>query len=108
MKISCNDQEIFTLSETQKKVIQNDIKTEIFDEDMKRRLKWVLFDEKYQKCFQRLRSEWCDPDSSGKSKLAKAGVKSIPTDPDELAELIFAQPDYKNRSKREDEEAKKK
>ncbi len=101
MKISVNDKEIFTLSENQKKVIQNDIPSEIFEEDMKRRLKWVLLEEKYSKCFERLVKEWCTIDESGTSKLAKLGVSSIPTNPDSLAELIFSQPSYKNRSQRE-------
>lgn len=93
MKVSVDGQEIFSLSETQKKVIKNDIHSDIFEDDMRRRLKWVLVDEKYRKCFERLKAEW-DP------KLANR-MSSIPTDPDALAELIFSQPDYKNRSQRE-------
>lgn len=95
MKISVDDQELFTLSETQKKVIQNDIHQEHFEEDMKRRLKWVLFDEKYQRCFKRLKEEW-------EPKLAQRGVPSIPLDKDEFAQLVFSQPDYKSRSERGD------
>jgi len=94
MKISVNDQELFSLSETQKKVIQNDILSESFDEDMCRRLKWVLVDEKYCKCFERLKKEW-------EPKLAASGLRSLPTDPDEFATLVFAQPSYKNRSARD-------
>ena len=94
MKISVDDQELFTLSETQKKVIQNDIPSEIFDADMKRRLKWILVDEKYQKCLERLRKEW-------EPKLIAEGYTMLPTDSDAFAELIFARPDYKNRSQRE-------
>lgn len=93
MKISVDDQELFRLSETQKKVIKNDIHEDIFDEDMKRRLQWVLT-HKYERCFERLKKEW-DP------KLAANGVSMIPTNPDAYAELVFAQPGYKNRSKRE-------
>lgn len=93
MKISVDDQELFRLSETQKKVIKNDIHEDIFDEDMKRRLQWVLT-HKYERCFERLKKEW-DP------KLAANGVSMIPTNPDAYAELVFAQPSYKNRSKRE-------
>lgn len=100
MKISVNDQELYTLSETQKKVIQNDIQSEIFDEDMKRRLKWVLVDEKYQKCFERMKKEW-------EPKLAQRGVASIPTHPDAFAELVFSQADYKNRSQKEAEDKAK-
>jgi len=93
MKISVNDQELFTLSETQKKVIQNDIPSEIFEEDMKRRLKWVLLDEKYRKCMERLRREW-------EPKLKEKGVAMLPTDDDAFAQLVFSQQDYKSRSQR--------
>lgn len=96
MKISVNDVEIFSLSETQKKVIKNDIPEEIFEEDMKRRLQWVLKDEKYKKCFERLKEEW-------EPKLRANGVAMIPTDPDAFAELVFSQSNYKNRSQREKE-----
>jgi hypothetical protein len=93
MKISVNDQELFTLSETKKKVIKNDIPQEIFDEDMKRRLEYILM-HKYESCFERLKKEW-------EPKLAANGVQMIPTDPDAFAELVFAQPNYKDRSARE-------
>ena len=97
MKISVNDQEIYTLSEIQKKVIQNDIPSEIFEEDMKRRLKWVLVDEKYRKCMERLRREW-------EPRFKAEGAQSLPTDDDEFANLVFAHPEYKNRSQRENSE----
>lgn len=95
MKISVDDQEVFKLSETQKKVIKNDIPEEVFDEDMKRRLQWVLM-HKYEECFKRLKAEW-------EPKLRANGVKMIPTDPDDYAQLIFSQPNYKSRAKRESE-----
>ncbi len=94
MKISVDDKEIFTLSETQKKVIQNDIPKEIFEQDMCRRLKWILIDEKYEKCMQRLRMEW-------ESKLKEKGVSSFPAHDEEFAELVFSQPEYQNRSQRD-------
>lgn len=94
MKVSVNDQEIYTLTETQKKVIQNDIHSEIFDEDMKRRLKWVLVDEKYQRCFERLKKEW-------EPKLKERGIAMFPSDDQAFAELIFSQSDYKNRSQKD-------
>lgn len=96
MKISVNDQEIFTLTEIQKKVIQNDIPSEIFDQDMKRRLKWVLFDEKYKRCMERLRKEW-------EPRLKDKGVQFLPTDDDAFAQLVFSQADYKDRSQRNQE-----
>lgn len=104
MKISVNDQELFTLSETQKKVIRNDIHDEIFDEDMKRRLHWVLM-HKYERCMERLMKEWIvDKDASGKCKAERCGLKSIPVNKDELAEAIFALPEYKCRSQRDTDE----
>lgn len=93
MKISIDDKELFTLSETQKKVIMNDIQKEIFDSDMKRRIQHVLT-HKYEQCFERLKKEWDE-------KLKQNGVKSVPTDPDEYAKLVFSQPNYKCRSQRE-------
>lgn len=98
MKISVNDQELFTLTEIQKQVIKNDISADIFDEDMKRRLQYILT-HKYERCMARLKHAW-------DQKLSANGVKMIPTDPEEYAQLVFAQPDYQDRSTR-DLEAKK-
>lgn len=93
MKISVNDQELFTLTDIQKQVIKNDIHAEEFDTDMNRRVQWILM-HKYDECFKALKAEW-DP------KLAANGVKMIPTDPDDYAQLVFAQPNYKDRSARD-------
>lgn len=93
MKIQVNNEQILELSETQKKVICNDIHADSFDEDMKRRLQWVLM-HKYEQCFKRLKEEW-DP------KLAANGVSMIPTNPDAYAELVFKQPNYKCRKQRD-------
>lgn len=95
MKVSVNDKELFVLSELQKKVIMNDIREDVFDEDMCRRLEFVLKD-KYERCFDRLKKEW-------DNKLAQNGVKMIPTDKDEYAELVFSQQNYKNRMARDAE-----
>lgn len=92
MKISVDDKELFTLSETQKRVIKNDIPSEIFEEDMCRRLQYILM-HKYEQCYKRLKQEW-------EPKLAASGARSIPTNPDEFAEMVFAHPEYKNRSAR--------
>jgi hypothetical protein len=93
MKISVDNQELFTLSETQKQVIQNEIHADEFDADMKRRLNWVLM-HKYEQCFKRLKEEW-------EPKLATKGVASIPTNADAFAQLVFSQPEYKCRKTRE-------
>ena len=92
MKISVDGTELFSLSETQKKVIANDIHEDELDSDLKRRLHYILT-HKYERCFDRLKKEW-------EPKL-KSRVSSIPTSEDQLAELIFSQPDYKSRKHRE-------
>lgn len=93
MKISVNGVDLFELSEVQKQVIQNNIPSDIFEADMKRRLQWVLM-HKYEQCFKELKNEW-------DSKLATNGVAMIPTDVDAYATLVFAQPNYKDFSARE-------
>ena len=95
MKIKVNDKDLFELTPTQKKVICNDISHDIMEEDMKHRLQWVLM-HKYERCFERLKKEW-------DQKLAANGVKSVPTDPDAYAELVFKQPNYKDRKARDTE-----
>lgn len=93
MKISVDDKELFTLSETQKKVIMNDIHEDEFSQDMKRRLEYILT-HKYEQCFSRFKTEW-------EQKLKLSGVKSIPTDDEEFAKLVFSHPEYKSRKQRE-------
>lgn len=95
MKISVDDVELYTLTDTQKNVIKNEIKSEILDSDLKTRVQWVLT-HKYEQCYKRLKTEW-DP------KLELAGVQTVPTNKDEYAELVFTQPDYKDRSTRDAE-----
>ncbi len=99
MKISVDDKELYTLTETQKKVIKNDIHEDEFEQDMKRRLQYILM-HKYENCFARLKKEW-------EPKLKESGLKSFPTDDDEFAELVFLQPEYKCRKTRELETSEK-
>lgn len=90
MKILIDGVELLTLTETQKKVIQSGLGAEIFDNEIKRILKWILLDQRYQLSFNALRDEWIE-------KLSKR-YTTIPTNQDELAKLIFSQPDYKDRT----------
>ena len=83
---------ILELKEIHKKVIQNDIPTDIFEEDMERRLQYILT-HKYERCLERLKKEWLP-------KL-KGRIESIPLNDEDLAELILRQPDYKNRQNRD-------
>ena len=95
MKVSVDGVEVLSLNNTQKKVIQHDISSEIFESDMKRRVNYILT-HKYERCLERLKREW-------EPKLIAAGVKAFPTDPDEFAKLVFKQPGYKSRSQRDKE-----
>lgn len=96
MKVSVDNKEVLSLNETQCKVICNDIHDDEFQADMERRAAYVL-QHKYEQCMKRLRDQWMP-------KL-KGRVESIPVDDDAFAELIFRQPDYKNRKAREAEAA---
>lgn len=91
MKISIDNKEFIILNETQKKVIKNDIEDEIFEDDMKRRIEYVV-KHKYEQSFKRLKEEW-------DVKLEKL-VESVPTDPDKYSELVFSQKEYKSKSMR--------
>lgn len=93
MKISVNDLELFTLTNAQEQVIKNDVHADEFDDDMKRRLQYIL-QHKYERCFERLKVEW-------DKKLIANGIQSIPTDPDAYAALVFSQPNYKDRKARD-------
>lgn len=93
MKITVDGKQLFELSDTQKKVIKNDIHEDIFDADMKRRLEYIIT-HKYEQCFDRLKKEW-------DLKLKENGVKSVPTHADEYAQLVFSQPNYQDRKARE-------
>ena len=93
MKISVNDEELFTLSEIQKQVIKNDIPEDIFEQDMKRRLFGIL-DHKYQQCLKRLKEEWMP-------KLMKKGVNIFSLNDYDFAVLVFSQDDYVDRKARD-------
>lgn len=95
MKISVNDKEIYSLSEIQKKVIMNDIHEDEFDQDMCRRLEYILM-HKYERCFDRLKKEW-------EPKLKEMGEKHIPLDEEEFSLLVFSKKGYKGRKQREAE-----
>ncbi len=97
MKISVNDVELFTISETELNVLKDYAPSETLEDDVKRRLLWV-YTEFYKGAFKQLKEQW-------EPKLASKGVAMIPTDKDAFAQLVFSQPDYRDRSTR-DAEAK--
>lgn len=98
MKFSIDGKELFALNDVQKNVIKDYLNSDIFEEDMSRRVFWVI-NEIYKESFKKLKSEW-------EPKLAAKGIKSIPTDKDEFAQLVFSQPEYKDRKARDLEDSK--
>lgn len=88
MKVTVNGVEILELTPIQEKIIKNEIPAEIFEEDMIRRLKWIV-DRRFQQSFKQMKTDW-DP------KLEAAGVESIPASQEEYAQLVFSQPDYQS------------
>ena len=97
MKFNVDDETIYELNETKQNVIKNEVHSDEFNEDIKRRVKYIV-DHKYEQCFKRLKAEW-------EPKLKASGIKTIPLDEDEFAQLVFAQPAYKDRKARDVEEA---
>ena len=85
MKFFVDNKEVLELSETQQKVIQDNIK-DVFVSDMQRRVNWVI-SHKYDMCYEDLIKRWLP-------KLRER-YDSLPTSKDALAELVFAQSDYK-------------
>ena len=93
MKIVLDGEEILTLNEFQKKVIKNEIPDEIFEEDVKRRLRYILL-HKYEQCLKHLKEEWYP-------KLKESGTISFPMQDEAFAELVLSHKDYKSRSERD-------
>jgi len=92
IKVSYNDVELFTLTDTQIQVMQYVVNSDVFEDDMKRRLQWVL-NHAYEEWFQVLKKDW-DP-------ILVSRVESIPTNKEAYAQLVFSQPDYKDRHARD-------
>lgn len=93
MKIYLNDFEVLSLTQAQLDVIANDIPVHDLEEDLKRRLAYII-SSKYDACYDRLFKEWFP-------KLSERGIASIPTDKDAFANLVFEQPDYLDRASRD-------
>lgn len=92
MKIKVNDEEVFELNEVKQKVIKNEINADEFEDDIKRRVRYIV-EHKYEKCLQRLKDEWIP-------KLKAKGHQSIPLDDDEFCSLVFSDTEYKDKKQK--------
>lgn len=94
MKFKIDNEEVFELNDVKKKVLCNDLMKDDLEEDMKRRVRYII-EHKYEQCMKRLKEEWMP-------NLKNAGLKQMPLNDDEFANLVFQQPNYKDRKAREE------
>ena len=85
MKISIDDKELLTITDTQKRVIAKYMSLEVFERNLQKRIKSILI-SKYNRCLDRLEDE-------GIPKLVANGITSVPINKDQLAQLILDQPE---------------
>lgn len=93
MEVQIDSELFFEITESQKDILRNDLESETLDDDLKRRIKWVI-DHKVDQCYERLKNEWipileADPE-----------VETIPLDRDQFVSLVLARPEYLNKSER--------
>jgi len=96
MKIKIDDVDFMELENHHKQVLCNDICSGLLEEDLKRRVKYILI-HKYEQCLEKMKKEWIP-------KLKASGAKSIPLDDKEFISLVISQADYKTRTMKEAEE----
>lgn len=92
MKILIDDKVVLELSATQLNVFRDEIPDEQLQEELEFRIHHAIMD-KYAGVYKRMEAYWVP-------QLKEAGVKYIPLDSAEFAELVFAQPGYTSRSQR--------
>lgn len=93
MRIDVNGVELFTITPEQKKVIEYEVSSDVFEADIKRRLFWVI-NECYKVAIQQMKNEWIPV-------LKAEETPSIPLDDQAFADLIMARPDYKDAKARQ-------
>lgn len=81
MKISIDGEHILELTELQKKVIKNEILEEIFESDMRRRIKYVV-DHPCERCVEHNKKEWLQ-------QLKAQGAVAVSVTPFGLAEMLL-------------------
>lgn len=94
MKIKYEDQDIIEISEIDRLVLENDLISEDIEEDMLRRIKYVIT-HKIKQCEKRLMDEWVP------ELLNDPTVDTLPADRDMLIRKILNMPNYKNKKQRD-------
>ena len=87
LTIALNGNIICTLSDFQIQVILSYVPKSSLEKEITKKIKWVINCIEYEANLSKLFADWMP-------KL-KNRYKSIPTNDEDLAKLIFSQPDYK-------------
>lgn len=95
MKVKANNKEILNLQPWEKKLIETELFMVDTDEDLIRRLKWVI-QHKMDVCYKNLRQIW-------EPIFTEEGVKFLPTDREEFVNMVLAHPKFKSKEQREEE-----
>jgi hypothetical protein len=98
MKIFVDQEQVLDVTDNMKAVIKHDIPEDVFDADMKRRVRYII-EHKYEQCFDEFKKY-------GEQLLRDNGVAMIPTDRDAFIQLVISQPNYKDRIARDAETPK--
>lgn len=96
MKIMCGDTEVCVLEKHHIDLLQSEIPSSVFEEDIHRRVNHIVM-HKYNKVYKRFFDKWIN-------KLVANGVTSIPTGEKEFIELVMARSDYKDAQTIQDEQ----
>ena len=92
-ELKIDNEIILLISDTEEKIVKNSVSC--YKEWIKTGVLNII-KEKIDNSMKRLEQEWI-----ADGKLAANGVVSIPLDRNEKAELIFSQPNYKDKNARD-------
>lgn len=95
MQISIDNQNLISISDEQKAIMRFCYPTDKIDDLIKDRVSWIV-NELCTQTFNLMKKEW-------EPKLIARGVESLPADKIAFSQLVFSQPDYKDRAQREAE-----
>lgn len=87
MQFKVDDEVVYELSDDQIKILQSNISADVFEEDMRRRVRWVI-ENKLKNVTKELNDQWLP-------KLAETN-EMLPSDPEQLSKLVLEHPDYKD------------
>ena len=93
MEIFLNDQSICTLTATQEKVLKYYINSDILNDTLAHIIEKAIYHE-YNVSLRLIKEEWAP-------QLRANGIEEAPLDDELYAQLVFSQPNYKDRKTRD-------